>query len=69
MINLVRLFYEDPDISREMPGHKDYVSVKINNVKEHKQKMLLLFNLSAIYKQFKIKYPHIQIGFNKFASL
>ena len=51
-------FYEDDEISRIMPGKKDYVSIGRNI---HKQKRLLLANLKELHSIFKLKYPARQI--------
>ena len=49
-----------------MPGKKDYVSVGQN---VHKQKQLVLCNLSELYSAFRDKYPNVKIGFFKFCTL
>jgi len=47
-------FYHSSDISREMPGMKDYVSVKgVDGHREKKQKHLILCNLKEAYRYFK----------------
>ena len=65
-LNLVQSFYEDDEYSRQMPGKKDYVSIGQNL---HKQKRLVLCNLSELYSAFRDKYPNIKIGFSKFCTL
>ena len=65
-LNLVRLFYEDDDNSRQMPGKKDCLSVGNG---EHRQKRLVLCNLKELFTAFIEKYPNIGIGFSKFCSL
>lgn len=67
--NLVKSFYESDEVSRQMPGMKDFVSVKIGDRREHVQKRLLLSNLKEIYCLFKDKFPGYKIGFSKFADL
>ena len=47
----------------------DFVSVKIEGKRVHKQKRLLLTNPEELYCQFKLKYPHIQVGLSKFCEL
>lgn len=64
--DVVKLFYEDDEYSRIMPGKKDFVSIGRNI---HKQKRLLLCNLSELYSAFKVTNPEISIGFSKFCSL
>lgn len=69
-ISTVIKFYHSEDVAREMPGMKDFVSVKgTDGIRERKQKFLILTNLKEAYQLFKEKYPHIKIGFSKFAEL
>lgn len=69
-VNLVKLFYESDDISRVMPGSKDYLSVKQENGKrEHVQKRLLLGNINDIYHLFREEHEHVKIGLTKFTQL
>ena len=68
--NLVKAFYHSDNISRVMPGRKDYVSVITSEGKrEHCQKRLLLCNLKELYEQFKTLNPGIKVGFSTFAML
>jgi len=62
-------FYESDDISRIMPGKKDFVSVKKEEKREHIQKRLVLSDLKVVYREFKEKFPDHKIGFSKFAEL
>ena len=64
--NSVKLFYEDDEFSRLMPGTKDYVSIARN---VHKQKRLLLTNLKELYCAYKEKYPLHKVGLSKFCQL
>ena len=68
-IQCVRDFYCDHNMSRMMPGKKDYVSVKENGVRLHKQKQLVLHNLKEMYTYFKETYPDLKIGISKFCEL
>ena len=68
----VKSFYEDDsfEVSRSLPGAKDYKSVKDASGKRvHKQKSLLLMNLNELYEKYKSKYPDDKIGLSKFCSL
>ncbi|XP_038055996.1 uncharacterized protein LOC119727987, partial [Patiria miniata] len=65
----VRDFYLSEAISRQMPGMKDFVSVKVDGEKKHIQKHLILCNLKEAFEHFKKKYPDLRIGFSKFAEL
>ena len=66
---IVQAFYESDDISRVMPGKKDFVSVKKESNRVHVQKRLVLSNLKEVYHEFKEKFPDRKIGFSKFAEL
>ena len=46
-------FYQSDDFSRMYPGKKEFVSVKIEGVKQHMQKRLLLINLKELHLEFK----------------
>lgn len=66
----VRNFYHSPDVSKEMPSMKDYVSVREDEgCCERKQKFLMLCNLTKVYENFEEKYPALKNGFSKFAEL
>ena len=69
--SLVRGFYTSEELSREMPGAKDFVSIRNKDTgkREHVQKRLILCNLKEAYRCFKDKYPEQKIGFSKFAEL
>lgn len=69
MEQLVINFYEQDDISRQLPGKKDYVTVMEKGVKTQKQKKILLMNVSEAYQLFKQDHPSIKVGKSKFASL
>jgi len=66
---IVKEFYLSEEISRIMPGRKDYVSVNIDGKKVLLQKHLILFNLREAYINFKKHYPENIVGFSKFAEL
>ena len=68
-VYLVQSFYQTDDISRVMPGKKDYVSVREGEGRVHAQKRLVLCNLRELYAAFKDQHPSDHIGFSKFASL
>ena len=69
MIDMIQEFYESDEITRVMPGKKDFVSVKIEGKCVHVQKQLVLNNLREVYHGFKEKFPDRKIGFSKFAEL
>lgn len=63
-------FYERDDISRLMPGMKDYLSVKLEDgSREHVQKRLLLGNIDEIFKQFQYENANVNISFTSFTKL
>lgn len=68
-LDRVKNFYLSDDVSRVMPGIKDYVTVLENGKKIQKQKRLLLFNIHDLYKKFKETYPDEKIGQTKFQTL
>jgi transposase len=68
-VDIVCAFYESDDISRVMPGKKDFVSVKKEGKRQHIQKRLVLSNLREVYHEFKERFPDQKIGFSKFADL
>ena len=45
-VEIIQSFYQSDEVSRILPGKKDFVSVKVNNLRIHKQKCLLLMNLN-----------------------
>ncbi len=65
---VLNFFYED-DVSRLMPGSKDYKSVKEGGRRVQKQKRLILMNLNEAYCLFKIRYSNLKIGISKFCEL
>lgn len=65
----VKQFYNSDDVSRIMPGKKDFVAMKVNGKKEHVQKRLVLLNLKECYELFKKTESAVKIGFSKFAEL
>lgn len=64
----VRLFYTCDEYSRMCPGKKEFVSVKVDGVKQHIQKRLLLVNLKELHLEFINKHEDT-IGFSKFCEL
>jgi len=68
-VKLVQAFYEFDEISRIMPGRKDFVSIRQGDQHAHVQKKLILGNLKEVYQQFKKNHPIEKIGFSKFAEL
>lgn len=62
-------FYISDEISRILPGKKDYVTIRDNNgIKHQVQKRLILCNLKEAYVEFKTQNPDEKIGFSKFAE-
>ena len=62
-------FYTAQDISRELPGRKDCVTVRTGGLREVKQKRLLLLSLREAYAAFREEQPECSLGFSTFASL
>lgn len=67
--DLVKRFYESDEVSRQMPGKKDFVSVKINGKRTHVQKYLILNTLRESFVLFKERHPEHKVGFSKFCEL
>ena len=67
--NRIHEFYQSDEFSRMCPGKKEYVSIKENDEKVHKQKRLLLINLKELCANYKEQYPNDQISFSKFCTL
>ena len=61
--------YESDEYTRQCPEKKDFFSVRINNVKVHKQKRLILVRLKELHLEFKKLYPEHKVGFSKFCEL
>ena len=68
-VEIVTNFYQSDEISRTMPGKKDFISVKQEGTRVHIQKRLVLSNLKEVYRAFKDAHPDRKIGFSKFAEL
>lgn len=58
-VKLITKCYESDEISKTMPGKNDFVTGINNGNKQHVQKKLVMFNLMALYQNFKDKYPYI----------
>ena len=67
-VDLVISFYEN-EISRIMPGRKDFVTVRKLDQRIQVQKRLVLCNLRELCRMFKDRYSDETIGFSKFACL
>ena len=66
---VIKEFYLSDDNSREMPGMKDFVTVKVNDgKKERLQKRLVYCNLRELFELFKTEFPNFKVGFSKFAE-
>ena len=61
--DLIKAFYYSDEVSRIMPGKKDYVSVNLHGERQHLQKRLILCNLKEAFKEFKDQNPDIKIGY------
>lgn len=66
--NSVKEFFQNDEFSRMCPGKKEFVSVKIDGRRQHKQKRLLLLNLKELHLEFK-KAKNVEISFSKFCEL
>ena len=50
------------EYTRQLPGKNDGVSI---GKKQYMSKRLILSNLRELYTAFKMKHPHLEIGFSK----
>ena len=66
---LVIAFYRDDELSRLMPGKKDFALVREDGNRFHVQKRLLFCNLKEAYQLFVSRHPGVKIGFSNFAEL
>lgn len=63
-------FYKNDDVSVNLPGKKDFISVRNDNgQRQHIQKKLILCNLKELYATFKEQHLDDNVGFSSFASL
>lgn len=66
----VSQFHNDAEVSANMPGMKDYISIRNeNNERTHVQKRLFLANLREVHSNFQIQHSNHKILFSLFASL
>lgn len=65
--NKIISFYENN--SRQLPGKKDYVTVREEGTRVQKQKMLVLMTLKELYEALKSEFPEEKVSFSKFAEL
>ena len=68
VITKVEEFYQQDGISRMLPGKKDFISVKTNNGREHRQKRSLLMNIRKAHS-LSVEESGINIGLTKFSVL
>lgn len=63
VVDTVKAFYRADNISRVMPGssRSNFVSVKINGIREKFNKRLLLFNVEEVHGMFKAEHPLIKV--------
>lgn len=66
---LVKDFYHNEEVSRQLPGMYDTVTVRVNGKKEKRMKKLLLLSLKEAHILFKEKYPEVKVGSSKFCEL
>lgn len=60
-IQLVKDMFRCEEISRIMPGKKDFVTIRENGTKSQVQKRLLLVTLNEAYQLFKEKFPDVKV--------
>lgn len=65
----VLTFYDNDDVSRVMPGQRDYVTEGTGSIRQTVQKRLLMMSLKECYVHFKEAYKTPKISFSSFAAL
>ena len=71
MFSVFRIFFFLDSISRQVPGRKDYVSVRSEGKKMKLQKRHIMWSLKEVYDLFRNEHPtcNIKISLSKFCSL
>ena len=69
VIDKVKSFYEQPDISWVSPGRKDCMTVVQDGTKKKIQKQYLMTTIREAHALFCDKYANVKISFSKFADL
>lgn len=69
VVQTVKQFYCEDEVSRVMSGAKDYVSVREGDTKVHKQHRLLLLNLNELHVLLKERNPGCAVRISKFCEL
>lgn len=68
--SLVKEFYERDDISQQLPGSRQFVTLRLpDKTKERKQKRIMSMTLSEALCLFKENYPDAKIGKTKFCTM
>lgn len=68
LLHKVQAFYREADVSKELAGKKECISVREGGTRILKQKRLIMANLKEIYAMYKERFPNDKIGFSKFAE-
>jgi len=68
-LKLVDAHYLDTENSKELPGIKDRVIVRVSGEKLYLQKRLILHTLKFLYELLQQDHPEIKVGFTKFTQL
>lgn len=66
---LIKDFYMNDEYSRQMPGKKDFVSIRTPSGRVQEQKRLILNNLKELHALFKEENCGVKVSFSKFAML
>lgn len=68
--NKILSIYTDQELTRELPGERNTISIKDEQgEKTYHQKHLLLMNVRELYHEYKVKYPDHPVSLSKFVSL
>ncbi|KAK3929167.1 ARL14 effector protein [Frankliniella fusca] len=69
ILDAAKRFYLRQDISKELPGKNNFVTVRENGVRERRQVHLLMANIRHVHEEFLKNHPDMQLSLSKFASV
>lgn len=67
--DIILSFFNSDLVSRQLPGRKDFKTVRSPTGKCRVQKKLMMMTVMEAYRLFKMEYEDVKVGKSKFASL
>lgn len=67
--DMILSFFNSDLVSRQLPGRKDFKTVRGASGKCRVQKKLMMMTVMEAYKLFKLEHKNVKVGKSKFASL